>query len=65
MDPQQLVIPEWLLTSIGRQFVLAEAQRVQDAATIAALREDVHRLAPLPVAEPNGAAREAVGAVED
>lgn len=44
MDPQQLFIPEWLLNFIGRQAVLAELQRVQDAAAIAELRVRVEQL---------------------
>lgn len=68
-------IPDWLVNYVGRQAIMAEAQRVQDAAAIAALQQHIQQLqAPVveleglvPVAEPlgNGAAPEAVGALED
>lgn len=53
MEPQQVGLPEWLLAYVGRQAILAEAQRIGDAATIAALRADVERLQPN--AKPAGA----------
>lgn len=66
MDPKQITIPDWLVSYVGRQAIMAEAQRVQDAAAISALQQQVREPQPIPVAEPqNGAAREAVGAFED
>ncbi|HXA90648.1 MAG TPA: hypothetical protein VNW96_19190 [Mycobacterium sp.] len=43
---QQITIPDWLVALVGRHVVLAEAQRVNDAATIAALQAEVEKLSP-------------------
>lgn len=69
-----ITIPDWLVNYVGRQAIMAESQRVQDAAAIAALQQHIQQLqAPVieleglvPVAEPasNGAARDEVGALE-
>jgi hypothetical protein len=61
---EQITVPDWLLTLVGRHVVLAEAQRVQSAAVIAALQQQIADLTPPDaelevVAEPNGQAQPA------